>query len=159
MGMDMYLYELTSQEEEKVDNEEQSMISCKARKVCELKEVLYLSRGTASIFVNWLYKNHLEMLKFESVESNIYVKIDSDDILDFLDNITKILDAPDNKRDLYALFYAPPLYNVESYVSSVIMFTDDYYDRLVDLKFRLSNLVFGENDEFLYKVFFCNISC
>lgn len=147
MGMDMYLYELIEHEERKPNT----------IKSFELKEVLYLSRGTASIFANWLYKNHFEKVD-DYKEGYGYIKIYSDDIDTFLDGVTKVLNASGLKRDVYALFYTPPLDNVDCYISNPVMFDEDYYNCLDYLKVHLSKLIYDENGDMIFKTFFYNIS-
>ena len=68
-----------------------------------VKEVLTFSNATASILVNWLYRNNCNEIIDKSDEAGSYILWYSQDIKDILDNLERVLSA--DSRDILALLY------------------------------------------------------
>lgn len=73
-------------------------------------------------------------------------------------NLKKVIEAEDDKKDLYALFYFPCLYTVDDWVSSIEMFSPSYYGALEELYEIIDKFLFGKdasdpsNRMFIYNI-------
>ena len=121
-----------------------------------VKEVLTFSNATASILVNWLYRNNCNEIIDKSDEAGSYILWYSQDIKDILDNLERVLSA--DSRDILALHYFPLKYSVTDDVTNCVMFSEDYYNRLKDIHKKLVDLLYGDVDNLGNRRFIYNVS-
>ena len=126
----------------------------------DVEEVLYLSNDIAMLLLNWLYRNDSAEVTGNYLKlHDLYHKIDGDTLKEVYENLEKVLKAPKDKQDLYALFYFPCLYTVDEWISNVEMFSKYYYHDLEYLYEHIGNLLKADNVEHPYRrLFLYNIS-
>lgn len=148
MGLDLTFYEVKNYDYDKV------------QKNYEIEEALYLSNDMAMLVVNWLYRNDDGKItgNYRNYH-NLYHEIYGGKLVDLYKNLKKVVNADEDKKDVYALFYFPCLYTVDDWVSSVEMFSDAYYADLDLLYDRLDEFLFGDDSPSPEnRMFFYNIS-
>lgn len=126
----------------------------------EISEKVYLTQHKAMLIVNWFYRKdaHIGNLKDVYGESTHYVKIYGDDIWEILLALEKVLNEEKEwKKDLLAYHYFPVLYTIPNYVSSVEMWSEEYYDDLTEIyeilkELMPTNSVFNKERKFFYNI-------
>ena len=148
MGLDLIFYEIKNYD------------WGKTQKKHEIEEVLTLSNNRAMLVVNWLYRNNNGKMSGNYLDYyNIYHKIYGETLVDLFKNLKKVINASNDKRDTYALFYFPCLYTIDDWVSSVEMFSEAYYYDLQVLYEIFDEFLLGEEvPSPNQRLFFYNIS-
>jgi len=148
MGLDLKFYEIKNYDWDEY------------QKKHEIEEVLELSNSKGMLIVNWLYRNNNGKMVGNYLDyHNIYHQIHGDALVDIYKNLKKVINAPEDKKDNYALHYFPALYTIDDWVSMVEMFSDGYYHDLEDLYEIFDNLLFGDNSPSpSRRIFFYNIN-
>lgn len=126
----------------------------------EIQEKLYLTNHKAMLLVNWFYRKdaHIGNLKDVYGESNHYVKFYGDEIWEILLALEKVLNEKvDWKKDLLAYHYFPVLYTIPNYVSSVEMWSEEYYEDLNEIYVNLKKIipslsVYNKERKFFYNI-------
>ena len=111
------------------------------------------------LVVNWLYRNDNGKMSGNYLDyHNIYHQISGHTLVDLFKNLKKVINASDDKRDIYALFYFPCLYTIDDWMSSVEMFSEAYYQDLQFLYETLDEFLLGEEAPSpINRLFFYNI--
>ena len=121
-----------------------------------IREELYLSNSTGMLIVNWLYRNDSAEVTGNYLKlGDLYHLIDGGTLMELYENLEKVLQAPSDKKDNYALFYFPCLYTIGDWVNSIEMFSTEYYAHLEYLYNELTQLLEDKKDT---TVFAYNIS-
>ena len=126
----------------------------------EIQEKVYLENHQAMLIVNWFYRKDVHIANLRDVygESNHYVKIYGGDILEIMVALEKVLNENlDWKKDLLAYHYFPVLDTTPNYVSSVEMWSDEYYEDLNEIYLCLkelipSNAIYNKERKFFYNI-------
>lgn len=127
----------------------------------EIVEKVYLTQHKAMLIVNWFYRKdaHIGNLKDVCGESTHYVKIYGDDIWEILLALEKVLNEEvEWKKDLLAYHYFPVLYTIPNYISSVEMWSEEYYNDLTEIYETLKELIPTKSIYNKERKFFYNIS-
>lgn len=148
MGLDLTIYEVKNYDFNNYQTE------------FDTEEVLYLSNSTAMLLLSWLERNVNRELP--SNTNNLcynYNTLQGYKLKTILEHLQKVLFNENGiKRDTFALFYFPCLYTIGDWVSSVEMYSDEYYYHLSYLFEKVSDLLKKDNvphpDErmFLYNI-------
>ena len=148
MGLDLTFYEVKNHDWDT------------HQKKHEIEEVLCLSNDAAMLIVNWLYRNDNGKMTGNYLDyHNIYHEIGGYKLVDLYKNLKKVIQAEDNKKDNYALFYFPCLYTIDDWISSVEMFSEAYYAKLEYLYETFDKFLMGEEAPSpSNRLFFYNIS-
>jgi hypothetical protein len=126
----------------------------------EIEEKVYLTQHKAMLIVNWFYRKdtHIGNLKDVYGESNHYIKIYGDDIWEIKVALEKVLNEEvEWKKDLLAYHYFPVLYTIPDYISSVEMWSEEYYNDLTEIYETLKELmptlsVYNKERTFFYNI-------
>ena len=126
----------------------------------EISEKVYLTQHKAMLIVNWFYRKdaHIGNLKDVYGESTHYVKIYGNDIWEILLALEKVLNEETEwKKDLLAYHYFPVLYTIPHYVSSVEMWSEEYYNDLTEIyeilkELMPTNSVYDKERKFFYNI-------
>lgn len=132
MGLDFTLYEIINYDYEK------------RKKGFKVKEVLYLSNATASMLVEWLYRNNCDEIPDKSDEAGAYILWYGEEVTELIDNLHIVLGATPNHKEIFALHYFPLKHTCMDYVDTCEMFSDDYYQRLRVLYDKFAGLFNGD---------------
>ena len=125
--MEFYLYENNSYNDVEI------------KTVYEIEEVLHLSNDKGMLLANWFYRKDGDELKKHFMGNSHYVVCDGDDVWDIIVMLNKVLSEPEGaNRDLLALHYFPVVYQIPTYMSSVEMWSEKYYE---DLKVIYESLI------------------
>jgi hypothetical protein len=126
----------------------------------EIEEKLYATEHKAMLIVNWFYRKdgHIGNLKDMYGESTHYVKIYGDDIWEIILALEKVLNEEvEWKKDVLAYHYFPVLCTIPSYLSSVEMWSEEYYEDLNEIYVNLkklmpNNSVYNKERKFFYNI-------
>ena len=147
MGLDLIFYEI-------LDYDYRDEM-----KKFEVEKVLELSNSRAMLLTNWLYRNDNGKVVGNYLDyAYTYHQIAGYKIINLYKNLKKVIEAEDDKKDLYALFYFPCLYTVDDWVSSIEMFSPSYYGALEELYEIIDKFLFGKdasdpsNRMFIYNI-------
>lgn len=148
MGLDLTFYEIKNYDWDKV------------QKNYEVEEVLSLTNDQAMLIVNWLYRNDNGKMTGNYLDyHSIYHQLGGYKLVDLYKNLKKVIDAPADKKDVYALFYFPCLYTIDDWISSTEMFSESYYNDLERLYNLFDEFIMGEEAPSpSNRLFFYNIS-
>ena len=126
----------------------------------EAEQVLQLENDLAMIIVNWLYRNDEAKLTGNYLKiAQVYHKIDEDTFEYIQNNLKRVLEAPLDEKDVYALFYFPCLTHIDYWESNVEMFSTYYYDNLTYLFNQITEILNKKNkNNSTEREFFYNIS-
>lgn len=138
MGLDFTLYEIINYDYKK------------RKKGFKVKEVLTLSNATASILVEWLYRNNSDEIPDKSDEAGAYILWYGEDVSEVLENLCNVLEASPEHRDIFALHYFPLKHTCEDYFNTCKMFSDDYYNRLQEIYDALSEFCYDREDHLIH---------
>lgn len=134
MGLDLIFYEILDYD------------YGKEMEKFEVEKVLELSNSRGMLITNWLYRNDNAKVVGNYLDyAYTYHQITGYKLIKLYKNLKKVIEAEDDKKDSYALFYFPCLYTVDEWVSSVEMFSPAYYGTLKELYESIDNFLFGEN--------------
>lgn len=126
----------------------------------EAEQVLQLENDLAMIIVNWLYRNDEAKLTGNYLKiAQVYHKIDEDTFEYIQNNLKRVLEAPLDEKDVYALFYFPCLTHIDNWESNVEMFSTYYYDNLTYLFNQITEILNKKDkNNSTEREFFYNIS-
>lgn len=134
MGLDLTIYEVKNYDPHNYQTK------------FDIEEVLCLSNDRAMLILNWLYRNDSAKVTGNYHKlANLYHEIYGYTFKEVYENIKTVLNAPEDKKDTYALFYFPCLYTVDEWISNVEMFSEYYYADLECLLELIGKLFKGDN--------------
>lgn len=147
MGLDFKLFEITSHKDVEIHTEH------------TIEEVGYFSNSKGMLLAEWFYRKNGRLLHDNINESYYYVKCSADDLLDIKGILKYILDTDDViEQKLLALNYFPTTYAEGYYVSSVEMFSEEYFNCLRGIYEKLSEIIPSDNLDNRERLFLYNIS-
>ena len=146
MGLDFTLYEI----------KDYDWANCQEK--FDVEKVLYLSNQNAMLVVEWLYRNHIREINDKGKECYMFFQVTSDELRALVANIELVLGESDSiRRDVLAACYFPVKYTIPDYISSVEMFSEEYYYCLDYIRDKLSSVLnsstsFKDTQMFVYNI-------